>query len=366
MARGIDYVSQAVDALGMTGVTLDADASVTHAREVGSAYADSGVAVVVVPEVAASTLGPDGLAGQIRVASQQRYGDRYDTVVVLVDKARDSFGVAGPQAPAVATALNTALHDTGDAGQALLDAAPAVLAAAGEAATTTRTAPAPAGESGISPLVGGGVLLGVAVAGAVLVAALRRRPVRVVPGEAWEGRTPLPSATDPGAGSTAVAGADAAAPGMGAGFAVAYDPAQRYSAADVRATFEGWVGAYAQVAPGDCLGLEAVVADARDLLSRWEEVDRAGGRPEVLAMLLDYLPATLATYYDIPADLRERPIGTSARTPTQTVREQVELIGQALGEIRTAVYEDRIQGLQVRSVFLKSKYERNDSTLQLP
>lgn len=339
MGNGTDFVAVAAKGLASSPVYVDDTTSLTHRQEVQTQFAGGDVAVAVLPEVAATAVGPTTLAEQILAAT----GGKYQTVVVVIDKARDSFGVAGKGAESITTTLNAANSGAGgDGGAVLATTAKDVLAAARSATSTSTQVPGDGGGAFV-PLAGGGALLAAAV---IAVLALRRRGRRT-------------RGVDASVGGSGPREREAAGD-----FRVTYDPQRSYTSDEVRDDVDAWYQASERRGGAERFGLRQLVSDARDILDQWEEVERGNQQYDVLRILLEYVPSTLRTYYEIPPDLRERS-SAGRRAPTATVQEQMRLIGTALGEIRQAVYDGRIQELEVQSIFLRDKYERNDSQLHL-
>ncbi len=348
MSDGTDFVALAVRGLAHDSVVVDDTASLSHLPQVQALYDSQHVAVVVVPEVATTTVGAQGLAQQVLAAT---HGD-FAAVVVVVDKQRDSFGVAGTGAEQIATTLNAA--NTGDAGAVLTGRATDVIAASQTGSTTTSTQIPRADGGGQGGVVTGGVL-GAAVLIALLVAGRRRRKAPAPRSHPGPVPQPDPTTAPPARPRRRVPG----------DFRVTFDETRTASSSQIGSDVEAWFAAARARGGVGTFGLAAIVGDSRDILARWDEIAGTPAADEVRRLLLDHVPATLRTYYEIPVEVRDAATGTR-RSPTQTVQEQMTLIAGALEEIRTAVYAGRSRDLEVQAVFLRSKYQRNDSQLHLP
>lgn len=173
-----DYVQLAAEGLSSSAVYVDSAASVAQAGSLPAAYSGSGVGIVVLPEVATTTFSPASIASQVLQAT----GGKYKTVIVVIDKNYDTFGVAGQNADKISAVLNGA--NTGNAGEALIAKASEVKSAT-STVTTTEVPKNPEG-SGSLPLVGGvSALLVVGVVAACVASVVRkskRRSQQQLPG----------------------------------------------------------------------------------------------------------------------------------------------------------------------------------------
>ncbi|MFT4263318.1 MAG: hypothetical protein QM572_08055 [Nocardioides sp.] len=154
-----DDVDGAVAALESSNVYVAGGTSLTDEGAIASALSGSSTAVAVLPADAVQTVSATQLAAQIE---SQTSG--YDVVIVVIDAARDSFGVAGDDATAVATTLNS--NNDGDAG-------PAIEAALPQITSSTSTA-SHDGGSGSTIATVGGVGLAIVVVGTAVTLGVRR------------------------------------------------------------------------------------------------------------------------------------------------------------------------------------------------
>lgn len=185
----VDYIGPAVEGLGNSSLYVDSAAGISSAGDVAAAYDGSGVAVVVLPPLATTTFSPGALAEQVLTQVD------YNTVIVVVDSAYDSFGVAGDNSTLIATTLNS--NHSGDAGATLLAHSGEVLEAREVTSTVTDTAPPE--EGGVSPIMwgAGGLVLALTAIMAVAVTAHKRKstpaPVEVAPQRLVVEDHPLPA-----------------------------------------------------------------------------------------------------------------------------------------------------------------------------
>lgn len=157
-AVAVDFVSEAVNGLKTSNITVDSSASISHVGEIAVKYQGSPVGIVAVPSMATETFDAQALASQIL----GKTGGQYKTIIVVVDGPRDSFGVASVQdANAIATELNSSF--SGDAGQVLWERSSTIIAASSrteQQTTTTTQQPEPQGIP-FNPVTGGaGILIG--------------------------------------------------------------------------------------------------------------------------------------------------------------------------------------------------------------
>ena len=66
---------------------------------------------------------------------------------------------------------------------------------------------------------------------------------------------------------------------------------------------EAWFAAARARGGVGTFGLAAIVGDSRDILARWDEIAGTPAADEVRRLLLDHVPATLRTYYEIPVEV---------------------------------------------------------------
>lgn len=366
MSDGTDFVALAVRGLTHTSVYVDDTASLSQQAQVESLYNAHHVAVVVVPGVATSTVGPQGLAQQVLDATH----GTFTAVVVVVDGQRDSFGVAGVGAEQIATTLNAA--NTGDAGETLVRSAEAVYASSQAAVTTTQVPRSE--EAGASGTVMGGLLAAVVLIALFRMGRRRRRAAAPGSGPAQPQPSPsslslsssLSSSSSPGQGLPPPAVEPASPRRSGSGdFQVTFETSRPSSSSEIARDVEAWYAAGRARGGVGAFGLAAVVGDARDILRRWDQIAGTPAEVEVRRLLLDHVPATLRAYYEIPAEQRDT--ATAWRpSPTQTVQEQMTLIAGALEQIRAAIHTHGVDGLDVEAVFLRSKFERNAARLRQP
>ncbi|RJS46943.1 hypothetical protein [Nocardioides cavernaquae] len=165
----VDYVQDAAEELQGSAVYVDQSADLSSASAIEGVASQQDVAVVALPEDATQTFSASGLAAQLLRAT-----DDYETVIVVIDGPRDSYGTAGDDATALLTALNSAGESEGGA---------AVLQTLESDSWRTSTSGGSGsggddGGSGFGTVVGvGGGLVGLAVvaaAGALVVRRLRQ------------------------------------------------------------------------------------------------------------------------------------------------------------------------------------------------
>ena len=105
--------------------------------------------------------------------------------------------------------------------------------------------------------------------------------------------------------------------------------------------------------------LADIGGDIAQILDRWDVVSRATTTAhEVASAVVDYLPGALDAYERIPVDLRERSRAGKA-TPTQSLREQFEVLHDHLESVRDAAFEADIQALESHGLFITGKYGRS-------
>lgn len=102
--------------------------------------------------------------------------------------------------------------------------------------------------------------------------------------------------------------------------------------------------------------LADITGDLGQILDRWDVVSRAATTSyEVAVAIVDYLPSALDAYQRIPVDLRERSRGAKA-TPTQSLRNQFEVLHDHLAEIRDAAFDADVKALESHERFITTKY----------
>ena len=117
------------------------------------------------------------------------------------------------------------------------------------------------------------------------------------------------------------------------------------------------------------LPVEAVVV-ARGITDRIREViDTAtGGQLDVYAVVQikgivgDYLPTTLRTYLNLDPRLTDQ-VGPSGRTPRAALREQLDSLAGAAGDLARAAREHDVDALFTQGNFLQTKFSRSDLDL---
>jgi hypothetical protein len=117
------------------------------------------------------------------------------------------------------------------------------------------------------------------------------------------------------------------------------------------------------------LPVEAVVI-AREITDRIREViDTATGDHldvyavvQIKGIVGDYLPTTLRTYLNLDPRLTDQ-VGPSGRTPRAALREQLDALAGAAGELATAAREHDVNALFTQGNFLQTKFSRSDLDL---
>jgi hypothetical protein len=164
----VDYVGQAAASLQGSAVYVDSSASLSSADDIESVAGHQHVAVVALPELATETFSASNLASQVL-----RETDDYTAVIVVIDGASDSYGVAADK-PSEATALATALNGAGhsDGGAAILKT---LESENWHTSTSGGSSGGGDGGSGFGTVVGvGGGLVGLAVVAAAGTLVVRR------------------------------------------------------------------------------------------------------------------------------------------------------------------------------------------------
>jgi hypothetical protein len=160
-----DYdVSAAVEALTSSDVFVDGEATLSHQSQIESAFRDDHIAVAVLPDGANSTLSANQLADQIKTGT----AGKYDTVIVVIDSGKDTYGVASSYD---ATAITSALY-----GANMPDGGEAIMAASNTIASIGHPAPRGFGgdDNGTNLVLVGGGVLGLALLGAAVVFLFRK------------------------------------------------------------------------------------------------------------------------------------------------------------------------------------------------
>jgi len=117
------------------------------------------------------------------------------------------------------------------------------------------------------------------------------------------------------------------------------------------------------------LPVEAVVL-ARQVTDRIREViETAGDRPldvyavvQINGIVEDYLPTTLRAYLNLDPSVTEQ-VGRSGRTPRAALREQLESLDAAAGELYAAARANDVDALSTQGNFLRTKFTRSDLDL---
>ena len=117
------------------------------------------------------------------------------------------------------------------------------------------------------------------------------------------------------------------------------------------------------------LPVEAVVV-SREITDRVREViDTASGDHldvyavvQIKGIVGDYLPTTLRTYLNLDPRLTEQ-VGPSGRTPRAALREQLDSLAGAAGDLLRAAREHDVDALFTQGNFLQTKFSRSDLDL---
>jgi hypothetical protein len=83
---------------------------------------------------------------------------------------------------------------------------------------------------------------------------------------------------------------------------------------------------------------------------------------QVNGIVNDYLPTTLRAYLNLDPAVTEQP-GPSGRTPRSALREQLESLNGAAGELYDAARAHDVDALFTQGNFLKTKFTRSDLDL---
>ena len=76
----------------------------------------------------------------------------------------------------------------------------------------------------------------------------------------------------------------------------------------------------------------------------------------------DYLPTTLRTYLALDPSVTEK-VGPSGRTPRAALREQIDALALAAGELLDATRAHDVDALFTQGSFLRTKFTRSDLDL---
>lgn len=141
VAHAVDFVSDAVNSLIGSNVSLDSGASLSNVGEVAAKYQGSSVGVVVVPELAVKNYSANQIAEQVLSGT----GSQYKTIIVAVDASTDSFGVASVGGGSeIATILNS--NSNGNAGETLVKNSDAIMQVAKTQSNTVTSTEVPTGS----------------------------------------------------------------------------------------------------------------------------------------------------------------------------------------------------------------------------
>ncbi len=117
------------------------------------------------------------------------------------------------------------------------------------------------------------------------------------------------------------------------------------------------------------LPVEAVVT-AREITDSIREVIDTGDDREldiyavvsINGIVGDYLPTTLRAYLNLDPSLTDRP-GPSGRTPRSALRDQLDSMAGAAGDLLAAAQSHDVDALFTQGNFLRTKFTRSDLDL---
>lgn len=124
-AHAVDFVADSIEGLKSSNVVVDSSAALSKSGSISETFEDSGIGVVVLPEMADDTFSATHLAGQILNGSKSDYS----TIIVVIDSNYDTFGVASNDDPTEMTTALNVIHK-GDAGETISAASRALLSEA--------------------------------------------------------------------------------------------------------------------------------------------------------------------------------------------------------------------------------------------
>jgi hypothetical protein len=83
---------------------------------------------------------------------------------------------------------------------------------------------------------------------------------------------------------------------------------------------------------------------------------------QIKGIVGDYLPTTLRTYLNLDPRLTDQ-VGPSGRTPRAALREQLDSLAGAAGDLLRAAREHDVDALVTQGNFLQTKFSRSDLDL---
>lgn len=117
------------------------------------------------------------------------------------------------------------------------------------------------------------------------------------------------------------------------------------------------------------LPVEAVVVSRAITDTIRDVIDTADDRDldvyaivSVNGIVKDYLPTTLRTYLALDPHLTEK-VGSSGRTPRAALREQLDSLSTAAGDLLRATQSHDVDAIFTQGNFLQTKFSRSDLDL---
>lgn len=329
-----DNFTNIVKDLNVSNVSVDADVHLKDVSVIQNAYQGSSAAVVIVPKDVVNTYGINVFANQ----TLAKLNNKYNSVIVATDSGQ--YAAAGNDAEQIATTLNS--NNAGDVQKTLVDNSSNVKElATSKKQNTTTTSTQHDSSSPIVPIVGG--FGSVAIAGAV-VYTLIKHSHKSKKSDFFSDVVSDKVRFDVISPDNVVDDSN--------------------EAKNLRSAMNAWYDKAGRVGSIKLFGLSDLHSKATDILDRWDELkNNNSAQFQVRKIILEEVPFTLNLYYDLPDDIRVLRNKDTGLTPTETVKEQISLMTDALGDVRSALFEGYIKELDVQSIFLKSKYQKNNDFL---
>lgn len=159
----VNYVNDSITSLNNTGSNLyvDSSASISNSTKISSIVDGSNVAVTVLPEYSIKNFSASNIAQQVLDKTN------YDTVIVVVNGNKDSFGVASKMNETdIYIALNSST--SGNSGEILVNELGNIINLSTKEVTVSPDNSTPQ-NSNEGSFVSGGIFLGIAIALVVIV-----------------------------------------------------------------------------------------------------------------------------------------------------------------------------------------------------
>lgn len=129
---------------------------------------------------------------------------------------------------------------------------------------------------------------------------------------------------------------------------------------DIREGLDGLVNKIKGKVPKDVMDLVlSIKASIFDVLP--QIVDLSSSDPNIFLIkqtALDYLPASLQNYLNLPPAYANFRVVQDGKTPKQLLIEQITLLDNEMKEVVQAVYDNDTQKLMVQGQFLKEKFHK--------